>query len=147
MVIERDYNMNDIYFITKVLAHGFDVDRSSGVLLLMVMALFIFGLFVYRKDARIPKGLFASSIISYLLVLMSIMEISFELEMLDIWGFVCFMAIFYLNFPMVFIFGTGSVFFFAAFIADTLIIFGMVRLILFIKQKISAKKSKAEQTE
>jgi hypothetical protein len=103
------------------------------------MALFIFGLFVYRKDARIPKGLFVSSIISYLLVLMSIMQISFELEMLDVWGFVCFMAIFYLNFPLVFIFGTGSGFFLAAFIIDTLIIFAIVRLILFIKHKISVK--------
>lgn len=137
--------MNDVCsFSFGVLAHGFDISRGSGISLLIIMSLFVFGLLIFRKDARIPKGLFVSSIIPYVLVLICILQLSFELQVPDATtGYICFAAVFYLNLPMIFIFGTGSGFFFAAFIIDTLIIFGIIRLILYIKQKITVKKPQA----
>jgi len=123
------------------LAHGFDISRDSGGLLLIVMSFFAFGPLLFRKNFKVPRGLWVSSIIPYVLILVNILQLSFGLKIPDVWGFVCFMAIVYLNFPLGFTFGTGGVFFFAAFIIDTLIIFGIIRLILYIKGKISAKKT------
>jgi uncharacterized membrane protein len=138
--------MNDIYFCKSVLAHGLQMSASSGIYLLIVLAFFIFGLFVYRKDARIPKGLFVSSIIPYILVLISILQFSFDLQVPDVIGYICFAAGFYPNFLIDGAFGMGAGFFLAAFIIDTLVIFAIVRLILFIKHKVSAKKPQDEQT-
>jgi hypothetical protein len=86
-------NMNDIYFCKSVLAHGIDMSASSGIYLLIVLAFFILALFVYSKKARIPKGLFVSSIFPYLLVLISILDLSLKLQIPDIIGDICFVAV------------------------------------------------------
>ena len=84
--------------------------------------------------------LFASSVIPYIFVSLAILMIAFEMESLELVGLVCFVPVVFLNFPLIFISGTGSYFFFLSFITDTLIIYGIIKLILFIKQRIADKK-------
>ena len=138
--------MNDIYFCKSVLAHGVDMDTKSGIFLLIIMPLFTFGLLIFRKNTRIPKGLFVSSVIPCISVLICILHFSFKLQIPKIIGYPCFATVLYPNFLIDGAFGMGAGFFLAAFIIDTLIIFGIIRLILFIKHKILPKKSQTEQT-
>jgi len=138
--------MNDIYSCTCILAHSLGTSPGGGIIILIIMTLFMFGLFVYRKDARIPKGLFVSSIIPYILVLISILPFSFKLQIPEMIWLPCFTVVFYSNFLIMGGLGTGIGLFLAAFIIDMLIIFAIVRLILYIKHKISSKKPQDEQT-
>jgi hypothetical protein len=137
--------MNDFYFCTSVLAHGIDMSADNGICLLIIMSLFALGLLISRKNSQIPKGLVVSFIISYLLVSVSILDLSFELQIPYIIGNICFAAVLYPNFLIMGIFGMGTGFFMAAFIIDTLVIFAIIRLILFIKHKISVKKPQVKQ--
>jgi hypothetical protein len=136
--------MNDVCsFSFGVLAHGIGPSVGGGICLLIVLTLFMFGLLIFRKDTRIPKGLFVSSIIPYILVLISIHPLFFELQIPERIYDPCFMIVFYSNFPIMGGLGTGAGFFLGAFIVDTLIIFGIIKLILYIKRKITAKNHKA----
>lgn len=138
--------MNDFYSSsTVVLAHGIGPSTGGGIFLLIVLTLFILGLLVFRKDTRIPKGLFVSTIIPYILALIYILPFYFELQIPKIIDTPCFMIAFYSNYLIMGAFGTEDGFFLAAFIIDTLCIFAIVRLILFIKHKISAKKSQVKE--
>jgi hypothetical protein len=136
--------MNDFYSCSSVvLAHGFDISRSSGINLLIVMPLLVLVPLIYKKSIKV---LFVSSIIPYVLVLISILQVSFELKVPDeTTAYICFAAAFYLNFPLIFIVGMNGGFFFAAFIVDTLIIFAIIRLVLFVKQKVSSKEPQVKQ--
>lgn len=154
--------MNDIYSLsTVVLAHGLYTSVGSGVWLLIVMSLFVFGLLLFRIFSRTPKGLFISSVISYVLVLIMILQFSFELQIPNIVGYPCFAVVFYPSFFILYsievllewLFGSGLyvsnetiVLFSIAFIIDTLGIFAIIRLILYIKRKVSAKKPQVKQT-
>ncbi|MGA2915791.1 MAG: hypothetical protein ABSE89_07170 [Sedimentisphaerales bacterium] len=133
--------MNDIYCssLSGVLAHGVDMNAGSGISLLVVMSIIVFMLLICKNDVKMPKGLFVSSIIPYVLVLICILHFSFELQIPKIIGYPCFAAVCYPSFFLIFIFGMGGIFFLGAFIIDTLIIFGIIRLILYIKGKIKAK--------
>jgi hypothetical protein len=146
-VIERNWNMNDIYSSSVVLAHGIGPSVEGGICLLIFLPLFMFGLLIFRKNTRIPKGLFVSSIIPYILVLICILPFYFELQIPKRIDISCFMIVFYSNFLIMGGLGTGAGFFLAAFIIDTLIIFGIIRLILYIKHKISAKKSQMRTSD
>jgi membrane-associated HD superfamily phosphohydrolase len=137
--------MNDFYSSSSiVLAHGIDMSANGGIGLLIVMTLFVLGLFVYRKNTRIPKALFTSSVISWLLVLISILIFFFKIQVPDVVGNLWVIAIWCPNALINGAFGMGAGFFLAAFIIDTLCIFAIIRLILYIKGKISAKKSQTE---
>jgi hypothetical protein len=130
--------MNDTFSsLNVVLAHGIDRSASGGISILIIMSLFLFGLLIFRKAGRIPKGLFVSSIIPYIIVTISILDICFEC-IPKAAGYFCFAVVFYSSFPFL---DTGSSYFLATFVVDTLIIFGIIRLILFIKRKFSSKKS------
>ena len=139
--------MNDVFsFSFGVLAHGIEISRNGGIGLLIVMTFYVFMLFVFKKTVGIPRGLIVSSIIPYFLVLISILQISFEWQVPEVIGFICFFTAFFVSFPLLFICGTWAVFFGVSYFIDTLIIFGIIRLILFIKNKISAKKSQMRTT-
>lgn len=137
--------MNYFYFFTSVLAHGIGPSIGGGICLLIVLTLFMFGLLIYRKDIRIPKGLFVSSIIPYILVLICILPFYFELQIPKIIDIPCFMIVFYSNFIIDGAFGMGAGFFLAAFIIDTLIIFMIIRLILYIKHKVLSEKPQVKE--
>lgn len=148
--------MNDIYSLsTVVLAHGLHTSVGSGVWLLIVMSLFVFGLLLCRKFVRIPKGLFISSVISCILVLINILQFSFELQIPEIVGNPCFMVVIYPAFFIIhsidFLFDStvisveGNSVFLIAFFIDTLCIFAIIRLILYINHKGSAKKPQVKQ--
>ena len=134
------------YFCSFVLAHGIDMYASSGICLLIVLALFMLGLLIFRKDARIPKGLFVSTIIPFILVLISILIFSFGLWVPDVVKNPCFMAIWYPNLLIMGAFGMGVGFFTSAFIMDTLIIFAILRMIIYIRSKLLFKKPFLDKT-
>jgi len=136
--------MNDIYFCTYVLAHsGLRISAGGGICFLIVLVLFMFGLLIFRKNTNI-KRLFISSIIPYVLVAITMMDF-FDLYVPYIVRKFCTTVVWYSG--LIFA-NTGSLacFLVAAFIVDTLIIFGIIRLILFIKHEISGKKSQTEET-
>jgi predicted neutral ceramidase superfamily lipid hydrolase len=140
--------MNNVF--TSVLAHGFQKSNSSGGLIVfIVMTFFAFGLLIFRKNAKIPKGLFISSLISYVLVSICMLQYFFKLQIPKIIWEPCFVVVFYPNFLTMSVFWaleSRNGFFVAAFFVETLVIFGLIRLVLYIRHKISAKKSQAEQT-
>jgi hypothetical protein len=134
--------MNDIFSsLNVVLAHGFDISRDSGVSLLIIMSLFVFVPLFLKKSINMPKGLWASSIVPYVLVSINVLQLSCGLYISKTTEFICLMAIGCPNFFLMLIFGSGIEFFMAAFVIDTLCIFAIVRLTLFIKYKFSSKKN------
>jgi len=137
--------MNDFYFCTPVLAHGgLDLYLSGGslIFLLTIMALFMFGPLLFRKSFRMPKGLFVSSFISCIIVLVSILFFSFNLPV-PIEVMFPFYAVIspYLHI-IHFIDNLGEwrwfvthwqvVLYLIAFIINTLVIFAIIRLFLFL---------------
>jgi hypothetical protein len=140
--------MNDFYSSsTIVLAYSLHMSLANGIYLLIAMTLFVFGPLLFRKAVEMPKGLFVSSIIPYVLVLVNILEFLFKLQVPDAIGNLCFAAVFYPNFLANGAFGIGAGFFAAPFIIETLCIFAVVRLILFIKHKVLSKKPQIKQAE
>jgi hypothetical protein len=134
-------NMNDIYSCSSVvLAHGIDMSAGVGIFLIIVMPLLVLTPLLYKKSIKV---LFISSIIPYIIVSISILDFSFNLfAPTSIVVKICSVMVFYPGF----IFSNMGFFFFvAAFVIDTLIIFGIIRLIIFIKHKVSSKKSAAVQ--
>jgi hypothetical protein len=158
--------MNDIYFFSTVLlAHmDFQASGSSITYLLLVMSLFVFGPLLLRKFIRMPKGLFISSFISYVLTLIIISCLSFRLWTPIVIVYLCFAVVFPYFYIVGFIehlieslFGQFGpvvgwiicnqtvILYLVAFCINTLVIFAIIRLILYYKHKVSAKKSQVEQ--
>ena len=134
--------MNYFYFNTFVLAHGIDMNRRGGVFLIIVMSLFVFCSLMFRKYLKMPRGLWGSFVVPYIIVTISILDFSFDLfAPTSIVVKICSIAVFYPGFIFS---NAGFLFFVAAFIIDTLIIFGLIRLISFIKHKILPKTSKQQ---
>lgn len=108
---------------------------GDAISILIVMAIIVFTLFIYRKNARVPKFLFISSLISYVLILVNILQVSLRIvEFPIIIGVLCFVAVLGSNTPALYIFWNSEiVFYLVAFIIDTLIIFTIIRLILYDK--------------
>lgn len=133
--------MNNIYsFSSVVLAHGINMSRSEGIFLIVVMPLIVLVPLLYKKSVKV---LFISSIIPYVIVTLSILDFSFGLFphnsiVMKIFS----VAVLYPGFIFL---NTGGFFFLAAFIIDTLLIFGLIRLVLYIKHKVSAKKPQIKQ--
>ncbi len=144
-----------------VLAHGLDISGSSGIWLLIIMSLFVFGLLLCRKVVKIPKGLFISSFISYVLLLINILILSFRsqipievgLPFVMVGILPSYLILIYTGGSLEWLFGSGFcdmldwtiVLFLIAFIINTLCIFAIIRLILYIKRKVSAKKPQVKQ--
>ena len=158
--------MNDIYSSSPVLlAHGLQISSSSITCLLTVMSLFVFGLLLCRKFVRIPKGLFVSSFISYVLLIINILALSFdlpipievELPFVVVGILPSSLILDYTNGLLEWLFGSGLyvidemfngepiTVYLVAFIVNTLCIFAITRLILYIDRKGSAKKPQVKQ--
>jgi hypothetical protein len=130
---------------------------------LAVMSLFVFGLLLFRKFVRTPKGLFISSFISYVLVLINILQLSFDLRVPKVVGYLCFAVGIWPSCPIVYsliypmevlterLFGSWITFdetiilYLVSFGLNTLGIFAIIRLILYIKHKVSAQKPHLEE--
>jgi hypothetical protein len=106
------------------------------------MAIIVF-LFLLFGKVGLPKGLFVSSLISYVLISISILDLSFKLQIPNVIGCLCFTAAFYPSHFLILISGTWVVFFLEAFIVDTLLIFVLIKLLLYIKDKLTSKKRTA----
>jgi hypothetical protein len=160
--IEGKINMNDIYSLsTLVLAHVIIEWSNKIYAYLAVISLFVFGLLLCRKVVRIPKGLFISSFISYVLLLVNILILSFNLPLplevvfpffaVGIWP--SYLIVGYIEVLAERLFGSGFydmfdetiAIYLVAFIVNTLCIFGITRLILYIDRKGSAKKPQVKQ--
>jgi hypothetical protein len=146
--------MNDIFSCSSiVLAHGPNISFIGGVSLLIVMFLFVFGLWIFNLYDKISKELFLSSIISYVLVLINILYFMCPLLIPKIILYPCYWAVchpsyYIINglFRSMDIFGNNiSALFLVGFIIDTLIIFAIIKLILFIKHKVSSKEPQVKQ--
>lgn len=158
--------MNDIYSLSTVLlAHQLFELNSSLYASLAVISLFVLGLLLFRMVARTPKGLFISSFISYVLLLINILYFFYDLGIPKAVGNLCFavgiwpsyLIVLYVKSLAVWLFGDKWLFesgwwiIFAwnlcvvAFIVNTLGIFAIIRLILYIKRKVPSKKPQVKQ--
>ena len=153
--------MNDIYFFTSVLAHmDFYTSGSSAICLLVVMSFFVFGPLLFRKVIRIPKGLFISSFISYVIILVIILCFALRLWTPYLLLYLCvtiirpnFYIVGYIEELTEQLFGPvwwiitnqNIIIYLVTFIMNTLYIFAIIRLVLFIKYKISGEKSQTKQ--
>jgi hypothetical protein len=148
--------MKYIYSSAVLLAHiSFGINSSNMkyfYALLAVMSLFVFGLLLFRKFVRTPKGLFISSFISYVLVLVNILQLSFDLRLPKAIGYLCFAVGIWPSCPIVYsiiypmevlterLFGSWITFdetiilYLVAFVVNTLCIFAIIRLFLYIRQ-------------
>jgi hypothetical protein len=137
-----------------ILAHQLIEVNKSLYVSLAVISLLVIGLLLFRKSVRMPKGLIVSSLISYVLVLINIVQIAFHLPIPNVVGNICFTAGIY---PSIFIVGSlaglserlfsssdWAIFLdnlcIDAFFINTLVIFAIIRLFLYIKRKVSVKK-------
>jgi len=133
--------MSEIYSLSSaVLAHGLDVDCTGGILLLSIMSIVVWGSLIWKK-----KWLFVSSVIPYVLISVFILQFAFEVKIPDAIVYFCLDIAFYPCSHIPLILGINSGLFLEMFIIDTLIIFGIIKLILFIKHKISSKKKSTVQ--
>jgi len=126
-----------------VLAHGISVGTRESVFLLIVMPVIALGFLSFKKH---PVALCVSSIISSLMVTLFVLNYVFELnlpksEISKIIEGICWSAVFY---PGIIFINGGILFFVMPFIIDTLIIFGIFKLILFLKNKKFRKETVTE---
>ena len=153
--------MNDFFSCSSVvLADGIDMSAFGGIYLLIVMALFVFGVLLLEKFAKGPKGLFISSVISYVLILIIILSFPFSLWAPNAITYFCLVVIspvFYivgfiedltdqLFGPVWWIITNRTIFIYVTtFIVSTLLIFALIKLILYIKHKVSSRKPQIKQ--
>jgi hypothetical protein len=138
-----------------ILAHQLFETNTSLYVSLAVISLFVIGLLLFRKSVKMPKGLIVSSLISYVLLLANVLGIAFHLRIPEVIGYICFTAGLY---PTIFLVGSvgallerlfslseWTVFLdnlcIDAFFINTLVIFAIIRLFLYIKHKASVKKT------
>jgi hypothetical protein len=141
-----------------ILAHQLIEANTSLYVSLAVISLFVIGLLLFRKSVRMPKGLIIASLISFALVLINVLQIVFKLRIPKIVGHICF--IIGIDIPISLagsLVALAEQFFnsggwsraFAnlciyTFVINTLVIFAIIRLILYIKRKASVKKPQTE---
>ena len=139
---------------------------------LAVMVLFVFGLLLFRKFVKPPKGLIFSSFISYVLLLIcflplfglqipKLMYLYLSVIMVPSYCITACIAALIKDGPTFFLQGgwwDGARYYIAhesswkivsylvAFSINTLCIFAIIRLILYINRKVSAKKPQVKQT-
>jgi len=149
--------MNDFYFCTSVLAHGgIDLSGVGGIFLLIVMSLFVFGPLLFKATIKMPKGLFISSLISYVLILGNISVLSFDLfhslipveieALFFLFVYPYIRIVVFIEVLMEDLFGPfggperwivsnqGLVLYLIAFIINTFCIFVIIRLFIYIRQ-------------
>jgi len=154
-------------FSAVLLAHQlFDMD-SSLYASLAVISLFVFGLLLCRKFVKTPKGLVTSSLVSYGLLLFNVFNFLLDLRIPKAIGYLCFVVGIYPSILILYsvealaeglfgsewlleswwwaIFEEKVTFYLVTFTINTLGIFAIIRLILYIKHKLSAKKSQGKQ--
>jgi hypothetical protein len=146
------------HLYSGILAHQLFEANTSLYASLAVISLFVIGLLLFRKSIRMPKGLIVSSLISYVLVLINILQIAFHLRIPNVVWHPCFTVgiyptIFLVNSIFVLserLFGSGWWTMFLdnlcidAFCINALVIFAIIRLFLYIKRKASVKKLQTE---
>jgi hypothetical protein len=149
-----------------ILAHQLIEADNKLYASLGVITLFVLGLLVFRTLIKIPKGLIASSFISYVLLLFNLLYCFFGLhipESLKSLGNLCFAAGIWPSFKIIcyvqgmadYLFGEewlfesgwwvvfdgrGGTLCLLSFIINALVIFAIIRLFLYIKRKVSVKK-------
>jgi len=156
------------------LAMGIDDMFLSGrdaIPFIVLISFFVFGIFLFKKIIRIPKRLFISAFISYILMLFIVLwiylagkcfpDIFLSNIFLKVIGFFCVLVIlpnfFFFNF-MEELIGYGFTWYYAqwpvvfqtmlylmTFLMNILYIFLIIKLILFIKHKISGKRLQTKQ--
>lgn len=132
--------MNSIFLApTFVLAHGLDVSPGEGIFILIIMLFLILGAFYLRKK-QMFKSLFFSFVFPYILVFLTILQISFNIEVPKIIESLSSRAIEIWPYSLIFILGINSGILIMEFIIYSAIIFALVTLILFIKHKIMDRK-------
>ena len=154
------------------LAMGIDdifLSGENAIPFIIIMSVFVFALLLFKKVIRVPKRLFISSFISYILMLFIVLwfylagkcfpDIFLSSMFLKIITFLCILVIlpnfFFFNlmeelinlphwlysWPILF----QTILYLMTFIMNTLYIFWIIRLILFIKHKILSRKNAAVQ--
>jgi len=67
-----------------------DSNMKYFYVFLAAISFFVFGLLLLRRFFRTPKGLFISAFISYVLVLVNILQLSFGLQISETIRYLCF---------------------------------------------------------
>lgn len=162
--------MNDANSSSAVSAMRYYMFRS-GISILIIVTIIMFVLFIYRKNTRMPKGLFISSLVSYVVLvgylsglilgLCSNFWICQTLRYLKLLCSVVMLPSLYITigfikfinlmremfglFPPYLMYTHLIVIYLSMFIINALLIFAIIRLILFIKHKIASKNKLAIQ--
>jgi hypothetical protein len=157
--------MNNCFSCTSaLLAMGIDdifLTGKDAIPFIIIMSIFVFGLLLFKKVVRTPQRLFTSAFISY--ILMILIDFCFYLGcvcfpdsnniLLNIITFLCILVVLpnfrFFNLleelfpvllyrdPVVF----QTMLYLMTFLMNILYIFWIIKLILFIRYKISAKKT------
>jgi len=132
--------MNNIFSSpTFILAHGGPrMSNTEGLSIAILMFVFIIAGLLRIKPFKIPMDLCISSIIPFILVTICIVDYCYKV--LPSNGFINDFFTFTVIYPGFVIWEAIGLLFITAFIVDALIIFGVVRLIVFVKQKIADRK-------
>ena len=148
-----------------LLAHVFLEKGSTLYACLAVISVFVLGLLLCRKFVRTPRWLFVSSLISYVLLLLNVFVFCFGLWAPKIVRYLFFVVGIYPSlliassigaladrlFGAERLFESGWWVIFdwnlcpVAFIINTLGIFAMIRLVVYVKHKVSAKKQETNR--
>jgi len=144
-------------FYSTILAFQFFEANTNLYVSLAAISLFVIGLLLFRKSVRMPKGLIISSLISYVFVLVNCLSIAFNLRIPEVVGNICSVGIFLgllivgsLRALLERFFGSSECTIFLynlcidSFCITALVIFAIIRLILYIKRKVSVKKLQTE---
>lgn len=160
--------MNDIHSSSGVSAMHYYMVRSE-ISILIIVTIIMFVLFIYRKNARMPKGLFISSLVSYVVLvgylsglilhicsnfwicqtvrylklLCSVVMLPSLYITIGFVKFINLMREMFGLFPPYWMYTHLITVYLSMFVINTLLIFAMIRLILYIKHKIAAKKPQA----
>jgi hypothetical protein len=159
--------MNDANSSSGVSAMHYYMFRS-GISILIIVTIIMFVLFIYRKNARMPKGLFISSLVSYVVLVGYLSGLILGLcsnfwicQIIRCLKLLCSMVtlpslyitigfIKFINlmremfglFPPYLMYTHLILIYLCMFVINALLIFGIIRLILFIKHKITSRRLK-----
>jgi hypothetical protein len=139
--------MNAFISSSFVLAHGFTTTSTSDKIgVLIVIAIFLLGLLICKMLNKISKALLISGLISCALILICILDYYFELPIPKPIKEFANAVVWYpnfINFMMFWSMNDSTGFFISALFVETLIIFALIRLLLYTKHKfcISCKRA------
>ncbi len=145
--------MNFGHLSSVILAEQlFDLNNQLYISL-GVITFIVLGLFLFSKAVRTPKGLIISSLISYVFVIINVVQIAFHLRIPNVVENLFYLIGIYptciLVGPIVLtlerLFGQGACRFvdnicIGLFVVNTLLLFAIFHLILYIRHKVKVKK-------